>query len=444
MKKLVFLLGLLLVCTAVSSAQYENYGGVGVSFNIFYSSLNSYGEWIPVEGNIYGWRPVGVAVGWRPYMYGRWAWTSDGWYWVSDEPWGWAVFHYGRWYYDDYYGWIWIPGYDWAPAWVEWRYGGPYVGWAPLSPYAIFQIGVGIHYSEHWVTPHSYWAYADCRYLTSPSLHRYVYRKEYNTRYFGMTRAAGDVRYDKGRIITRGPERTYIEQRGNVRIPQTEIVDARERGQERIVNRSGREEIEAYRPKIDAQTRVEMTERPSRVREDGRKVTLDATRTDMGVRGAAVETNRESTRDVETRQRIERAPAVESNATPKIERRQEQPQAPVQRNVQQQVETRQRTERAPAAEPKAAPKVEKRKEQSQAPAQRNIQQRRDAMNRSQAQPQQRVAPAQRERVQKEGSQAQNAERVARTPAAKREVRAAEPQRSSGRSESGTRGGRRER
>jgi hypothetical protein len=31
-------------------------------------------------------------------------------------------------------GWLWVPGYQWAPAWVSWRYGGDAVGWAPLAP----------------------------------------------------------------------------------------------------------------------------------------------------------------------------------------------------------------------------------------------------------------------------------------------------------------------
>ena len=44
---------------------------------------------------------------------------------VSDEPYGWVVYHYGRWVWTDRWGWMWVAGYDWAPpAWVEWCYGG--------------------------------------------------------------------------------------------------------------------------------------------------------------------------------------------------------------------------------------------------------------------------------------------------------------------------------
>ncbi|NTW33662.1 MAG: hypothetical protein HGB12_13760, partial [Bacteroidetes bacterium] len=36
----------------------------------------------------------------------------------------------------DIYGWEWIPGYDWAPAWVYWGQYNNYYGWAPMPPNA--------------------------------------------------------------------------------------------------------------------------------------------------------------------------------------------------------------------------------------------------------------------------------------------------------------------
>ena len=42
------------------------------------------------------WVPAGVAVGWRPYWDGRWVLTEYGWTFVSDDPWGWATWHYGN------------------------------------------------------------------------------------------------------------------------------------------------------------------------------------------------------------------------------------------------------------------------------------------------------------------------------------------------------------
>jgi len=105
----------------------------GVTPEVFQTALSDHGEWY--ESGRYGrvWRPR-VAVGWRPYYYGSWQWTDEGWYWDSNEPFAWAVYHYGRWVFDPSWGWVWVPGYQWAPAWVTWRFGGDVIGWAPLGP----------------------------------------------------------------------------------------------------------------------------------------------------------------------------------------------------------------------------------------------------------------------------------------------------------------------
>ena len=94
--------------------------------------LESYGAWYYESEVGHVWRPY-VAAGWRPYYDGRWTWTPFGWTWVAAEPWGWAPFHYGRWGYTPMLGWYWIPGSAWAPAWVNWTYGGEYIGWCPLG-----------------------------------------------------------------------------------------------------------------------------------------------------------------------------------------------------------------------------------------------------------------------------------------------------------------------
>jgi len=99
----------------------------------FQFGLAPYGDWVGTGAYGMAWRPR-VAPGWRPYYYGRWEWTNEGWLWVSEEPFGWATYHYGRWGWDGRLGWVWVPGYQWAPAWVSWRYGGDVVGWAPLAP----------------------------------------------------------------------------------------------------------------------------------------------------------------------------------------------------------------------------------------------------------------------------------------------------------------------
>jgi hypothetical protein len=98
------------------------------------------GSWIYVSG--YGgwcWRP-NVSAGWRPYYSGHWVNGRSGCLtWVSYEPWGWVPYHYGRWGYDPLYGWVWLPGSGYAPAWVYWMYGSNYVGWAPAGWYDCYR-----------------------------------------------------------------------------------------------------------------------------------------------------------------------------------------------------------------------------------------------------------------------------------------------------------------
>ncbi|MBK8257471.1 MAG: hypothetical protein IPK82_32985 [Polyangiaceae bacterium] len=106
----------------------------------FYQPLSYYGVWVNVPPYGWVWQPASDMAGadFRPYATdGNWALNDDGdWVFVSryHTQWGWATYHYGRWVWNDWYGWVWIPGTRWAPAWVEWRYGGGYVGWAPLGP----------------------------------------------------------------------------------------------------------------------------------------------------------------------------------------------------------------------------------------------------------------------------------------------------------------------
>jgi hypothetical protein len=267
--------------------------GVEVTFGAFYDNLAPYGEWIAMEGGTYAWRPLHVEEGWRPYWNGHWIWTDDGWYWDSDEPWSWATYHYGRWYCDDYYGWIWVPGYDWAPSWVEWRYGGDYVGWAPLGPYAIFNPDFGVHYVRRWVTPYHYWSFVDCRYVTSRDVRQYIYRSENNTRFIGRTRTAGSVRFDGGRVVTRGPEASYVERRGNIRLDRAQLVDVNGREEARVGRTGDRQSIGVYRPRIEERSGDLRNERPRDVKERERMPSLDTRSLDLRQRERAGETGRQ-------------------------------------------------------------------------------------------------------------------------------------------------------
>jgi hypothetical protein len=100
----------------------------------FEAPLRQYGRWERVGSFGRCWIPGRVDTEWRPYCIGHWQRTEAGWCWASDEPWGWATYHYGRWGWSGDVGWFWVPQTQWAPAWVSWHRGGGYVGWAPLQP----------------------------------------------------------------------------------------------------------------------------------------------------------------------------------------------------------------------------------------------------------------------------------------------------------------------
>ncbi len=104
----------------------------------FHAALEPYGRWQRHARWGEVWTPANRGRDWRPYTAGHWAHTEQwGWYWISDNSeadWGWVTYHYGRWVFDRDIGWVWVPGDEWSPAWVQWRRGADYVGWAALPP----------------------------------------------------------------------------------------------------------------------------------------------------------------------------------------------------------------------------------------------------------------------------------------------------------------------
>jgi hypothetical protein len=186
--------------------------GDDVSIDVFYNNLSG-GNWIEVEGYGYGWQPD-VAVNdsnWRPYADGYWAYTDDGWTWVSYEDFGWATYHYGRWANLSDYGWVWFPGsdLDWGPAWVSWRTGGDYVGWAPLPPR-----GVGVVYEGRPIGPQvdiefdigpEYYNFCEVRYIGEPVLRNYIAPRVQNVTYINNTVNVTNITVQNNVVYNYGP-----------------------------------------------------------------------------------------------------------------------------------------------------------------------------------------------------------------------------------------------
>jgi len=134
----------------------------------FQEALTPYGSWRRHARWGEVWVPSRRASDWRPYEAGHWVYTDEwGWFWDTDDTeadWGWITYHYGRWMHDQT-GWFWIPGEEWAPAWVDWRYSDDYVGWAPLPP-----DDVAVEYESEPAV----WVFVAPRYLTEPRWRTYV------------------------------------------------------------------------------------------------------------------------------------------------------------------------------------------------------------------------------------------------------------------------------
>lgn len=168
---------------------------VGINTGDF-GFLGSYGSWVSVSGYGQVWRPR-VYSGWRPFSVGQWAWTDQGWTWISAEPYGWAVYHYGNWVWTPNYGWVWIPGYDYSPARVQFTYYGDYVGWAPLAP-------AGVVVGDPWIAGH-YWSTVRVRDFARPSVRTYF-----------VTRPVAPARTIQ--IIRNAPEVVQVEKASNRKV----------------------------------------------------------------------------------------------------------------------------------------------------------------------------------------------------------------------------------
>lgn len=178
-----------------------------VDVSIFYEDLNEGGDWFEHPRHGYVWSPD-VDPSWRPYSRGRWIYTNEyGWFWDSDEPFGWAVYHYGRWGYDEFDGWYWVPGRRWGPAWVAWRYGDEYAGWAPLPPGAVWSAQLGIVYNDDFHLSARYdpfWIFVRPRYITYYNPYRFARPRNRYRSIFRYTRPAAGLVYVDGRIFFRG------------------------------------------------------------------------------------------------------------------------------------------------------------------------------------------------------------------------------------------------
>ena len=210
MKRILLAVTLLaLVLPAMRQAEART----DVSLDFFYDNIGSDGSWVEVADYGYCWQPS-VAVSnpsWRPYADGYWAYTDVGWTWVSYEDFGWATYHYGRWTRLSDRGWFWVPGREWGPAWVSWRTGGDYVGWAPLPPRG----GGEVDYDNRPINGQvdveldigpAYYNFVDVRYIGEPVLRDRIVEPNLNITYISQTVNVTNITYTNSTVYNYGPD----------------------------------------------------------------------------------------------------------------------------------------------------------------------------------------------------------------------------------------------
>ena len=248
LKKLCFLsmLALSLSMATASKAKAQE-----VNIDYFYDQLSPYGHWDNVDALGWVWRPYATRPGWRPYSDGYWVYTEYGWTYQADNDWAWAVYHYGRWAYLDYEGWVWVPGTEWAPAWVAWRNDDNYIGWAPLPPQVKWRAGIGLNFQGfnidvdiHW----SNWNFVEVSHFDDPRVGIYIYNPARNVTFLRRTRDITRYDFENQHITNRCIEPDRWERmyhRPLVRFVVTDAISYKKTGVYRSLNRP---EIRVYRP----------------------------------------------------------------------------------------------------------------------------------------------------------------------------------------------------
>jgi hypothetical protein len=229
-----------------------------VDLGFFYDNLSPYGNWIERPSYGWVWTPTAVSTSWRPYEDGRWVWTDDGWVWVTDEPYGWATYHYGRWYDDPEIGWAWVPGDEWGSSWVSWQAGADYVGWAPLPPGVNVSVGVGGYGGyAYGIAPENY-LFVPGRDFLAPQVATYVVPPTRVRNFWGQTRNFTNYRFNGGRAFNQGIPVDQVQRFVGRRVPRYQVTDLggndfkRFRGGARIQGNR----LAIFRPQVQKAARV--------------------------------------------------------------------------------------------------------------------------------------------------------------------------------------------
>jgi hypothetical protein len=230
------------------------------SYDVFYQGLQSGGHWFedPTYGEV--WQPdVAASDGdWRPYSDGHWAYTDQGWTWISNEDFGWATYHYGRWVRRSDTGWVWIPGSRWAPAWVSWRESSDDVGWAPLPPEVAddSQTRVGGWVDNYYDIGPAAYSFVKIVDLSRPTYRDVILTPANDLELFSRTRNVTDIVYGDNGVAVNGPRYEQVASEAKVPRYKLSYVTANE-GRFGINPRGDQLQVMAPPPKLQQSATVQ-------------------------------------------------------------------------------------------------------------------------------------------------------------------------------------------
>ncbi|MER2531559.1 MAG: DUF6600 domain-containing protein, partial [Candidatus Competibacter sp.] len=225
------------------------HAGVRVDFEFFYKELSPYGDWCQVEPYGWVWYP-NVAKDWQPYTIGYWVFTDDyGWIWISTDPWGSIPFHYGRWFYDSDDGWAWVPGTEWGPAWVGWRSGDGFIGWAPLPPEVEFDPSIGFTPSDQdFGIGQDAWCFVPTSRFLSPRIEQAIVSRSRSTDLIDRTTNVTHYISIDRRVVNRSIDLRRFERETHVRVTSHRVDESDHPVKKQKPSQEGR--VVLFRPEV--------------------------------------------------------------------------------------------------------------------------------------------------------------------------------------------------
>jgi len=255
MRRIALLAVLIGASFMIAAPQAHADVSIGVSVNYFHDALSPYGDWVRSDRFGVVWAPRRVSHGWRPYYYGHWVYTDYDWTWVSDDDWGWATDHYGRWYFEPRLGWVWIPGQEWGPAWVAWRYGDGYVGWAPLppdvDPYRRSFVDVRID-------PFAF-CFVEQRRVFEPAVYRHAVPVARNVTIVNVTQNITNYTYVNNHVVNRGMDVRNVEHSLGHAVPRVQVREATSISEARGASVKGGA-VAVFRPRVEQNAKAPVRE----------------------------------------------------------------------------------------------------------------------------------------------------------------------------------------